>query len=305
MAYTQNYGDFLPFSLGALYPQYVSNLRIFRDPSTEDQPEVTGIFSYEYAGQIDPGMATSNTPIAWDRPGNHEGGGNVLFYDGSVKWIGADSDLGQTLGYTNEASAGAHLGAAAAVSRPQALIGPQQRLQPAPALPQRRAIVGFSGKTLGEPSAEKKLDILSVQAGEQAAQSQKELSVQQRAEYDRKLAESNVKRGNYDEASRLLSDALKLQPESQETKDQLDRVQQIAKLAPQQNANIESTIAAPAEPRAGPSPEVPEITAGRGGGGEMRVNMAKGVGYGNANFSVSAIKDYSAELKTAQDRGQA
>jgi len=146
IAYTQNYGEFFPFawgpangacsmapgstnacdaatSLGCLYPEYINTPRVFRCPSTEDQPSfvvntpqgvvspaaqvslrnwtLTGsrpgrASSYGYDPRIYP-AAVSNMAIMGDWDGsyaanrdtetqNHEGGQNVLYVDGSVRW---------------------------------------------------------------------------------------------------------------------------------------------------------------------------------------------------------------------------
>jgi prepilin-type N-terminal cleavage/methylation domain-containing protein len=160
VAYTQNNNEFFPFtwgpaggntapgsaqtagnytacdpgtSLGCLYPQYLNTPRVFRCPSSEDQPSfvvntpsgadpVTAMYlwsqrnwtlwssqpvssaagatiracSYGYDPRIYP-SAVSNMVILADWDGtwqfnhdtstqNHEGGQNVLYVDGGVKW---------------------------------------------------------------------------------------------------------------------------------------------------------------------------------------------------------------------------
>jgi len=176
VAYTQNYGEFFPFSwgeasgpggpqsgtaflatlstlpgatnigtmcdpgtsLGNLYPQYINTPKVFKCPSTEDQPSfvvntpfgittnnnypyawpaflwsqrnftltsnlpvsaMVGIVrasSYGYDPRIYP-SAVSNMAILGDWDGsyannrdtsdqNHEGGQNILYVDGSVRW---------------------------------------------------------------------------------------------------------------------------------------------------------------------------------------------------------------------------
>jgi prepilin-type N-terminal cleavage/methylation domain-containing protein len=169
VAYTQNNGEFFPFtwgpaadphagvawntapnctacdpgtSLGCLYPQYLNTPRVFRCPSTEDQPSFVvnspaGCYttmsgsvvcynpaylwsnrnwtlwsnlavnpvntniracSYGYDPRIYP-SAVSNMAIFADWDGswqnnhdtsnqNHEGGQNILYVDGGVKWLG-------------------------------------------------------------------------------------------------------------------------------------------------------------------------------------------------------------------------
>jgi prepilin-type processing-associated H-X9-DG protein len=296
ITYQEPNGDFFPPSLEALYPVYLDNVRVFHAPGVGGE----GI-SYGYAPPVDPHTARPDTPVAWDLPGNYPSGGNVAFFDGHVKWVEADSDIGRALGYTNEEGAGARTVAGEVLGRGKAaLIGPQQR--PRPAAPFARASASAQpGSELRDYNGEHRTVFgfapdLNDQANQQ--QLQAEAGVQQRAENARNLAQSNVKRGNYDEAEKLFSDALKLQPENQDTKDQLDRAQLLAKLAPQQNVNAPIARAAPATPRAGPAPQVPGTAAGGGGGSLMLFNGAEGVSYANATFSVSAIKDYIVELKT-------
>ena len=117
-------------SLGCLYPQYVSTAKLFRCPLTKDQPSfvvnmpqgltspaaqpylwsqrnwtLTGnrkgrASSYGYDPRIYP-QAVNNMAIMADWDGswqanpkksaqNHEGGQNVLYVDGSVKWQGSN-----------------------------------------------------------------------------------------------------------------------------------------------------------------------------------------------------------------------
>jgi prepilin-type processing-associated H-X9-DG protein len=77
-----NQGRFPP-SLQELYPRYIPTFRVFRCPSTSDNPPAQ--MSYEYR-QPSPNAAP-DAPIAWDNFENHESGRNVLFADGSVRWF--------------------------------------------------------------------------------------------------------------------------------------------------------------------------------------------------------------------------
>ena len=141
-AYTQNNGEFFPFSwqqaadvmydkctatsIANIYPQYLYTVKVFRCTSTENEPYCTesvpvdGVgdpytatnnlymyslrnwtlndSSYGYDCRIYPSMVSSHAIMA-DMDGswqnnrdtatqNHEGGQNVLYVDGSVKWLG-------------------------------------------------------------------------------------------------------------------------------------------------------------------------------------------------------------------------
>jgi len=105
-------------SIGLLYPQYLNTGKAFRCPSTEDEPNLTCVWadetaaggayvwsnrvytlnrsSYGYDCRIYP-SAVSNHAIYGDMDGsyqnnrdtstqNHEGGGNILYVDGAVKF---------------------------------------------------------------------------------------------------------------------------------------------------------------------------------------------------------------------------
>ena len=131
-AYTQNNNEYFPFSwapatesqssskdaltsIANLYPQYLYTVRVFRCPSTEDEPLATvnaygtagdyeyslrnwtlSDVSYGYDCRQAPSTVSSHAIMA-DMDGswqhnhdtatqNHEGGQNVLYVDGAVKW---------------------------------------------------------------------------------------------------------------------------------------------------------------------------------------------------------------------------
>jgi prepilin-type processing-associated H-X9-DG protein len=81
-AFNENNGKF-PSSLEVLYPDYLNTFKIFRCPSTEDEPPKH--FSYEYRQPA--ANASADTPVLWDNLENHEGGRNVLFVDGHASWL--------------------------------------------------------------------------------------------------------------------------------------------------------------------------------------------------------------------------
>ena len=82
-AFNQNHQGQFPSSLEALYPEYIRTFKVLRCPSTEDEPPAQISYAYRQATPD----AAADTPIAWDKLTNHEGGGNVLFADGSVHWF--------------------------------------------------------------------------------------------------------------------------------------------------------------------------------------------------------------------------
>jgi prepilin-type processing-associated H-X9-DG protein len=82
-----------PSSLQELYPRYIPTFRVFRCPSTSDNPPAQ--MSYEY--RQPPPNAAPHAPIAWDNFENHESGRNVLFADGSVRWF-SEEDFQSLMG---------------------------------------------------------------------------------------------------------------------------------------------------------------------------------------------------------------
>ena len=86
--YASENNDAFPPNLGALYPNYINDEKVFDCPmsktaGTKDAPD------YDYT----PGL-TEDSPaidsIVQDLDGNHKGtGGNILRINGSVEWLGA------------------------------------------------------------------------------------------------------------------------------------------------------------------------------------------------------------------------
>jgi prepilin-type processing-associated H-X9-DG protein len=98
--FSQDNQENFPPSLEALYPRYIGSLGIFRCPSTKDEPPEH--ISYVYR-QPAPN-APPDTPMAWDNSGNHDGGRNALFVDGSVRWL-SEADFQSLLGRQQSAPA--------------------------------------------------------------------------------------------------------------------------------------------------------------------------------------------------------
>lgn len=127
LMYSDAFGGFFPYyhsdeptdSLALLYPEYMSTPKIFRCPSTKDNPKITvqtGTYgdgtpyviskefgtapewsSYGYDNEVPFETANPEMPIAADMDGssvlkpqsptaNHSGGQNVLYVDGHVDW---------------------------------------------------------------------------------------------------------------------------------------------------------------------------------------------------------------------------
>ena len=88
--YAQDNNGVFPDKLSLLYPEYISSLRIFVCPSTDDKisslDEIDENMSYVYIG----GLTEDNDPdtvLVYEKPGNHgKAGYNELFLDGRVKW---------------------------------------------------------------------------------------------------------------------------------------------------------------------------------------------------------------------------
>jgi len=131
--YTGNYKDYLPFieeatdttsgyttstntdCLAMLYPDFLQQVKVFRCPSTEDEPQINSTWrtggrqatfgaspnwsSYGYDKFVHKSRAGSghavladmdgSGTVAWDpdtNTTNHQGGQNVLYFDGHVSW---------------------------------------------------------------------------------------------------------------------------------------------------------------------------------------------------------------------------
>ena len=139
-AYTGNYNDYLPYihetseedpadptiitydasrasdCLALLYPDFLSQVKVFRCPSTEDEPSINSTWrdggrqatfgatpnwsSYGYDKYVHKTRAGSGHAIAGDLDGsgvcprdpdtnttNHQGGHNILYFDYHVAWL--------------------------------------------------------------------------------------------------------------------------------------------------------------------------------------------------------------------------
>jgi len=133
IAYQTNHFDYYPYvdhinvadgtertalatdCLALIYPRFLTQVRVFRCPSTEDEPEIGTAWrhggyqasfgdapnhpSYGYDMKLHKSKAGSNHGVMADMDGsaneptdpdsnttNHDAGGNVLFFDGHVYW---------------------------------------------------------------------------------------------------------------------------------------------------------------------------------------------------------------------------
>jgi prepilin-type processing-associated H-X9-DG protein len=98
-AYEMNHNGELPNTLEELVPLYIDDARVFQCPSAKDRPLAPGEkfrIDYDYLGHLPPGVAKPNTIIAYDKPGNHAGRRNCLYYDGHVGRV-LEADLPREL----------------------------------------------------------------------------------------------------------------------------------------------------------------------------------------------------------------
>ena len=82
-SYSADFNEAYPATLGALFPNYIDDGRVFDCPSTsttgsESSPE----FTYT---QPSPTTA-SNVVVAQDASGNHSAGSNQVLFGGTVEW---------------------------------------------------------------------------------------------------------------------------------------------------------------------------------------------------------------------------
>lgn len=84
-SYAGDHNESFPESLGALYPDYLDDNRIFDCPSGEAEgSESTPEYTYTKPSPT----AASTVVVAEDLSGNHPKGGNRLLLGGTVEWSG-------------------------------------------------------------------------------------------------------------------------------------------------------------------------------------------------------------------------
>ncbi len=86
--YQNDFNEQTPNKLDDLYDQYITAKQIFKCPQ-DNRPMTIGQgiqCSYIYVGRT-PRTTDPQVAILWDKRGNHRRGRNVLFYDGSVRWV--------------------------------------------------------------------------------------------------------------------------------------------------------------------------------------------------------------------------
>lgn len=88
MMYTMDYDENLPQKLEDLYDDYISADNIFVCPTDTSPMEIgKGLkCSYHYVGRLSK-LTDPSVIILYDKRGSHDGGRNVLFYDGHVEWV--------------------------------------------------------------------------------------------------------------------------------------------------------------------------------------------------------------------------
>lgn len=91
MAMYQNDHQAWPESLEDIYPEYINSKDLFRCPATGEGGAAEFPDSYIYRKPDSPiqtmGEDVMNTPVVFDKKGNHSGGRVVLFPDGHVEFL--------------------------------------------------------------------------------------------------------------------------------------------------------------------------------------------------------------------------
>ena len=89
--YSIDHNEQFPKDLKELYPDYIDDSKVFICPSSPDVVtaegnSLSGTISYDYTTGLNESSASTEVLVK-DRNGNHkEGGGNMLYVDGHVKW---------------------------------------------------------------------------------------------------------------------------------------------------------------------------------------------------------------------------
>lgn len=89
--YSIDHNEQFPKDLKDLYPEYIDDPKVFVCPSSADEvtgdgKSFSGTISYEYVAGLSE-SSPSTSVLAKDKSTNHkEGGGNILYVDGHVKW---------------------------------------------------------------------------------------------------------------------------------------------------------------------------------------------------------------------------
>lgn len=96
-AFEGNNQDRMPDTLAALTPEYLANQNVFRCQQVDPRPPWAGRpfqIDYLYVGPIPADVGKASLIIVCDKPGNHPGYRNCLYYDGHVARV-ADTQLPQ------------------------------------------------------------------------------------------------------------------------------------------------------------------------------------------------------------------
>jgi hypothetical protein len=92
--YAGDYDEAFPPNLDLLFPGYIDNGRTFECAERRGRP------GYVYVAGLHDGDP-SGCVLAFDRPGNHKGGGNVMFIGARVQWM-TGAELQKALAETRE-----------------------------------------------------------------------------------------------------------------------------------------------------------------------------------------------------------
>jgi type II secretory pathway pseudopilin PulG len=226
--FTESHNDEFPATLMDLYPTYLDSLNVFQCPSTEREP---GRIDYVYVKPD--ASAPSNTPVAWDKPGNHEGGRNVLCVDGHVRWEQVEQQ---------------EVKASVSYQYPQYISGGKLFREEIGAGEYARPIEPQAAPSLNVPVPSVSQEIPAEALLQAGKEGQWTADTDAFITRDVQLGESYLRQGEYEEAERAFNLALKADAANKEARAGIERLNAMKGLRLREKLEWQ-TASAPARPK--------------------------------------------------------